>query len=141
MITGLIENYKELTVVGVFAIAMVWYLWHTTRRQANREDKREERDAKREEKVLNMVDSSLKTIEVTTTKNKALNKQIAVIQERTLKMIEKHDKESQDAFSKLCETLDNMLHSSNGGNPIVAKWIDEVKRLKVEIKKKLDKKS
>ena len=138
MITRLIENYKELTVVGVFAIAMVWYLWHTTRRQANREDKREERDAKREEKVLNMVDSSLKTIEVTTTKNKALNKQIAVIQERTLKAMDEHTGESRNVWTKLCETLDNLLRTSNGGNPEIVKIRKELEVVKKQIK--LDKK-
>jgi len=37
MIKALIENYKELTVVGVFAIMMAWYLWHQTKRQAKRD--------------------------------------------------------------------------------------------------------
>jgi hypothetical protein len=41
MIAALIENYKELTVVGVFAIMMSWYLWHQTKQQSKREDKRD----------------------------------------------------------------------------------------------------
>ena len=139
MIAFLVENWETLGVAGILLMLGVWYFIHQVNRQNRREDKREARDVKREDKVMDMVDTSLKTIETTTTKNKALNKQIAVIQERTLKMIDKHDKECQDAFSKLCETLNNILHNSNGGNPVVAKWINEVKKLKKELEKKLDK--
>ena len=135
MIATLIENYETLTVVGVFGIVMAWYLWYTTRRQAKREDKREERDEKREDKVLNMVDTSLKNIEFVTMKNKTLNKQIAVIQERTLKAMDEHKAESRDAFSKLVKSIDNLLRNSNGGNPEIIKLRNQLN----EVLKRLDK--
>ena len=136
MIATLIENYETLTIVGVFGIALAWYLWYTTRRQAIREDKREARDEKREDKVLNMVDTSLKNIEIVTMKNKTLNKQIAVIQERTLKAIDEHKVENRDAFSKLVRAIDNLLRNSNGGNPEIVKLRNQLN----ELQKKLDKK-
>lgn len=139
MITFLMENWETLGVAGILLMLGVWYFVHQVNRQNKREDKREERDVKREEKVLDMVDSSLKTIETTTTKNRALNKQIAVIQERTLKVMEKHERESQSVFGKLCETVDNILRNSNGGNPEVVKLRKELEIVKNEIK--LDKMS
>ena len=134
MIIFLMENWETLGVAGILLMLGVWYFVHQVNRQNKREDKREERDVKREEKVLDMVDSSLKTIETTTTKNKALNKQIAVIQERTLKVMEKHERESQSVFGKLCETVDNILRNSNGGNPEVVKLRKELEIVKNEIK-------
>lgn len=50
MIKALIENYETLTVVGVFALIMAWYLWHQTRAQSSRESKRGAQQLKREEK-------------------------------------------------------------------------------------------
>ena len=125
--------YAVITaLIGV----LIWYLKAQTNRQNKREDKRDVRDTKREDKIMEIVDTSLKHIELTSTENKALNKQIAVIQERTFKAIHEHKKESREALTKLCETLDNLLKTSNGGNPEVVKLRKEIEI----IKKKLDKK-
>ena len=129
MITTLIENYETLTVVGVFSIMLAWYLWHQTRAQANRESKREERDAKREDKVLNMMDTSLKNIEIATVKNKSLNKQIAVIQERTLKTMEAHKGESEAHSRELTAIIRNTLDMSNGSNPIIKKILERLNKI------------
>ncbi|GAI75666.1 unnamed protein product [marine sediment metagenome] len=50
MIKALIENYETLSVVGIFAIAIVWYLYHQTKAQTEREKKHDEQQLKREEK-------------------------------------------------------------------------------------------
>ena len=129
MIAEFIANYKELTVVGVFSIMMAWYLWYQTKHTTKREDKREERDTKREEKVLNMVDTSLRTIETTTTKNKALNKQIAVIQERTLQAVDAHRLEATEHNKDIVEIIRNTLNLSNGGNPIIKKILERLDKV------------
>jgi len=63
-------------MTGIIAAAMtalvgvvVWYLKQQTKHQIKREDKRDERDAKREEKILNIVDTSLKDMEKTVRKD------------------------------------------------------------------------
>ena len=129
MITEFIANYKELTVVGVFSIMMAWYLWYQTKGTAKREDKREERDTKREERVLDMVETSLKTVETTTTKNKALNKQIAVIQERTLQAVDAHRTEAIEHNKDIVEIIRNTLNLSNGGNPIIKKILERLDKV------------
>ncbi|MBA7575884.1 hypothetical protein ES708_17720 [subsurface metagenome] len=48
-----------IALVGV----LIWYLKAQTKRQNIREDKRDERDIKREEKILNIVDVSLVNVE------------------------------------------------------------------------------
>ena len=131
MITFLVENWETLGVAGVLLVLGAWYFIHQVKRQSNREDRREERDVKREEKVLDMVDSSLKTIEITTTKNKALNKQIAVIQERTLRTMDAHRKEAEDNSKQITEIIRNTFEMSNGGNPFIKqilKRLDKVEK-------------
>lgn len=135
MIAEFIANYKELGIAGVAILTFSWYLYHQTKASSKREDKREVRDTKREEKVLDMVDSSLKTIEITTTKNKALNKQIAVIQERTLKVMDKHRLEATEHNKEITEIIRNTLNLSNGGNPIIKKILERLDK----VEKPLDK--
>ena len=121
MIVFLMENWETLGVAGVLLMLGGWYFIHQVNRQAKREDKREERDVVREEKILDMVDTSLKNIEVTTSKNKVLNKQIAVIQERTLKVMDAHRVESEQNSKKISMMIRNTLEMSNGGNPFIKK--------------------
>ena len=135
MIAFLVENWETLGVAGVLLVVGIWYFIHQVNRQNKREDKREERDIKREEKVSNMVDSSLKTIETTTTKNKAYNKQIAIIQERTLQVMDAHRAEANGHNKQITEIIRNTLEMSNGGNPLIKKIL---KRLD-KIEKPLDK--
>ena len=129
MIAALIENYETLTVVGVFSIIIAWYLWHQTRTQTDREKKREVRDEKREDKVLNMMDTSLKNIETATIKNKSLNKQIAIIQERTLRTMEVHKGESEAHSRELTAIIRNTLDMSNGSNPIIKKILTRLDKV------------
>lgn len=86
MIAALIENYKELTVVGVFAIMMAWYLWHQTRRQSKREDKQDEERTKRQEKrdkdqkeerdyYRNLINNDMEEMHKNDTKNTGLHNQ------------------------------------------------------------------
>lgn len=129
MIATLIQNYETLTVVGVFSITMAWYLWHHARTQADREAKREVRDTKREDKVLNMMDTSLKNIEIATVKNKSLNREIAVIQERTLKTMDAHKTESEAHSRELTAIIRNTLDMSNGSNPIIKKILERLSKV------------
>lgn len=112
-------------LVGV----VVWYLKQQTKHQIKREVKRDERDEKREDKVLNMMDTSLKNIEVATIKNKSLNKQIAVIQERTLNTMEAHKTESEAHSRELTAIIRNTLDMSNGSNPIIKKILERLNKV------------
>ena len=118
MIAFLMENWETLGVAGVLLMLGGWYFINQVNRQAKREDNREERDAIREEKVLNMMDTSLKTIEITTTKNKALNKQIAMAQERIV-----------SSMSDMEQAIRNTLEVSNGGNPMIKKILQRLDKL------------
>lgn len=68
---GFITN---LGIAGVLA----WFLWHTTKQNTKRETARETRDAKREEKILNIVDTSLKDMDKTVTKDSENTEQVKI---------------------------------------------------------------
>lgn len=85
MIKALIENYKELTVVGVFAIMMAWYLWHQTKRQAKREDKHDAIQAEERKFYRTLVTNDMKELHQDNTKNAELNKESLVLQKDILK--------------------------------------------------------
>jgi len=113
MIKSLIENYKELTVVGVFAIMMAWYLWHQTRRQSKREDKQDEERAKRQEKrdeeqkeerefYRNLVTNDMNELHKDNVKNADLNnKSIALL---------KGIGDNQNKLCKLIESVDRRIN-------------------------------
>ena len=124
MIAFLMENWETLGVAGILLMLGGWYFINQVRRQAKREDKREERDIAREDKVMDMVDTTLKNIEITTMKNKALNKQIVLTQERITTYM-----------GSIEQAVRNTLEMSNGGNPFIKKIL---KRLD-KIEKPLDK--
>ena len=124
MIAFLMENWETLGVAGVLLMLGGWYFINQVKRQAKREDKREERDIAREDKVMDMVDVTLKNIEITTMKNKALNKQIVLTQERITTYMDSIE-----------QAVRNTLEMSNGGNPFIKKIL---KRLN-KIEKPLDK--
>ena len=102
MIKALIENYKELTVVGVFAIMMAWYLWHQTRMQSKREDKHDA--IQKEERLFyrNLVTNDMKELHQDNVKNADLNKQSLVLQKDMLK--------SQTGLVKLIESVDRRIN-------------------------------
>ena len=102
MIKALIENYKELTVVGVFAIMMAWYLWHQTRMQAKREDKHDA--IQKEERIFyrNLVTNDLKSLHNDGIKNSDLNNQSILL----LKDIG----ENQNKLCKLIESVDRRIN-------------------------------
>ena len=118
MIAFLIENWETLGVAGVLLMLGGWYFIHQVNRQSKREDKREARDIVREDKIINMMDTSLKTIEVTTTKNKALNKQIAMTQERIA-----------TSMGSIEQAIRNTLEMSNGKNPAIKKILERLDKL------------
>jgi len=103
MIKALIENYKELTVVGVFAIMMAWYLWHQTRMQSKREDKHDV--IQKEERIFyrNLVTNDLKSLHNDNVKNADLNNQSIVL----LKDINENQ-------TKLCALIKNVDRRING---------------------------
>ena len=118
MIKFLIENWETLGVAGVLLMLGAWYFIHQVKRQANREDKREERDIAREDKVMDMVDTSLKNIEITTMKNKVLNKQVVATQERLAV-----------SLVNIEQAVRNTLEMSNGGNPFIKKILKRLDKI------------
>lgn len=127
MIKALIENYKELTVVGVFAIAMVWYLWHQTRRQTKREEKRDAQQLKREEKHdkqqdedrafhRKLIENDLKSIHDSSLENSKLNSQSIVLVKEINKELREHNGHSREAWKKTIESLGVICDKLNDKN-------------------------
>lgn len=124
MIKTLIENYKELTVVGVFAIAIVWYLWHQTRAQTEREKKHDEQQLKREEKHdkiqeddrkfhRGLITNHLKGVHEMSLKNTELNIQGIALQKEMIKDLKDHNGDSQKAWRKINESLSAVCDKLN----------------------------
>ena len=103
MIAALIENYKELTVVGVFAIIMSWYLWHQTKQQSKREDKRDKQQDEDRLFHRNLITNDLKSLHDDNTKNTDLNNQSIIL----LKDISENQ-------TKLCTLIEGVDRKING---------------------------
>ena len=106
MIKALIENYKELTIVGVFAIMMSWYLWHQTRMQSKREDKHD--SIQKEERLFyrSLVTNDMKELHQDSLKNTELNLQGITLQKEMINDFKSHNGHSKEFSKKMVETLD-----------------------------------
>lgn len=116
MIKTLIENYKELTVVGVFAILMSWYLWHQTKRQAKRED---EHDKVQEEERLfhrDLITNDLKSLHEDSIRNTELNSQSVVLQKDMIQEFKEHNGHNKVFQEKAIESLGLICDRLNGEN-------------------------
>ena len=116
MIKALIENYETLTVVGVFAIMMAWYLWHQTRAQSKRETKH---DAIQEEERLfhrNLITNDLKGLHDNSTKNTELNSQSVILQKDMIREFKEHNGHNKVFQEKAIESLGLICDRLNGGN-------------------------
>lgn len=120
MIKALIENYKELTVVGVMAILFAWYLWHQTRAQSKREDKHDVERAKRQDQrdkeqkeerdyYRNLITNDQK-------KNVDLNIQGIAMQKEMMKEMKEHDNHSREAWKNLNGSLSAICNRLNGNS-------------------------
>ena len=69
---------------------MVWYLKCQTKRQNIREEKRDERDVKREDRILNIVDVTLKGVEKTVMKDSENTERVEMTINRLENTIENH---------------------------------------------------
>lgn len=102
MIGQLISNYGEIGALGTLVLAMVWYLYHQTKRQTRREDKRDE---ERREEVLftrNLVTNDMKELHKDSVKNAELNKESIVL----IKGVG----DNQDKLCKLIESVDKRIN-------------------------------
>lgn len=144
MIGALIENYETLTVVGVFAIMMAWYLFFSTKHQAKREDKqdteRTKRQDKRDEEQKEERDYYRGLIKNDLQKNAVLNSRSLNLQKEMTKDHESHNGHTErfsekilkslalqtDAITLVCDKL-------NGGNPDM---VEAKKRLNKDRRKK-----
>ena len=115
MIQAFIENYKELGIVGVFAIMMTWYLWHQTRMQSKREDKHDL--VEKDERLFyrNLVTNDMREIHKDNAKNAELNIQTITLQKDMAKQLEKHNGHSKKAWEKTIESLGVICDKLNGG--------------------------
>jgi len=102
MIQTFIENYKELGIVGIFAIMMAWYLYYQTRWQSRREDKHDK--IQEEERLFyrTLVNNDLKSLHNDSVKNADLNNQSIVL----LKGIG----DNQNKLCKLIESVDRRIN-------------------------------
>ena len=85
-------------------------------------------------KMWSLFEGKITNIDNNVTENKKLNKDIAVIQAQTLKNLDKYEKSSDEAWSKLLAGFDRVLELLNGRNPAIAKLRSELKELKEKVK-------
>lgn len=85
-------------------------------------------------KMWGILEGKITNIDNNVTKNKKLNKDIAVIISQTLTKLEKHDTMSNEAWGKVLTGFDRICEFLNGKNPAIAKIRAEVKELKEKIK-------
>jgi len=85
-------------------------------------------------KMWAILEGKITNIDNNVTENKKLNKDIAVIQAQTLKNLDKYERSSDEAWSKLLSGFDRILELLNGRNPAIAKLRSEMKELKEKIK-------
>ena len=116
MIKALIENYKELTVVGVFAILMSWYLWHQTKQQAKREAKTDEQQNEDRMFHRNLITNDLKSLHDDSTKNTELNSQSVILQKEMIQEFKEHNGHNKVFQEKAIESLGLICDRLNSGN-------------------------
>ena len=85
-------------------------------------------------KMWSLLEGKITNIDNNVTENKRLNKDIAVILAQTSEKMEKHDKSSIEAWSKVLTGFDRICEFLNGKNPAIAKVQAEMRALKEKIK-------
>jgi len=77
-------------VITALVGVLIWYLKCQTNRSNKREDKRDVRDALREDKILNIMDVTLKNVEKTVRKDSENTEKVEKTMSRLEKTIENH---------------------------------------------------
>jgi len=77
-------------VITALIGVLIWYLKAQTNRSNKREDKRDVRDALREDKILNIMDVTLKNVEKTVRKDSENTEKVEKTMSRLEKTIENH---------------------------------------------------
>ena len=85
-------------------------------------------------KMWSLLEGKITNIDNNVTENKRLNKDIAVILAQTSEKMDKHDKSSIEAWSKVLTGFDRICDFLNGKNPAIAKVQAEMKALREKIK-------
>ena len=85
-------------------------------------------------KMWSLLEGKITNIDNNVTENKRLNKDIAVILAQTSEKMDKHDKSSIEAWSKVLTGFDRICDFLNGKNPAIAKVQAEMRALKEKIK-------
>ena len=85
-------------------------------------------------KMWGLFEGKVTNIDNNVTENKRLNKDIAVILAQTSEKMDKHDKSSIEAWSKVLTGFDRICDFLNGKNPAIAKVQAEMKALREKIK-------
>jgi len=132
MIKMLIENYKELTIVGVFAILMSWYLWIQTKQQVKREDKRDEQQDEDRLFHRNLITNDLKHLHENGIKNTELNAQSVVLQKDMIREFKEHNGHNKVFQERAIESLGLICDRLNGGN-------SKMKTVKKKLNKEVNK--
>ena len=120
MIKLLVENYQELTVVGVFALLFVWYLMYQTKRQAKREDTQDKekfaRQEKRDKEQKEERDYYRGIITTELQNNEKLNSQGIILQREMMEDFKKHNGHAEKFSIKVVESLGLICDKMNGGS-------------------------
>lgn len=133
----MIENYGDVAGLSIFIGLMVWYFKHTTRRQAEREDKQDTERATIQEKhdkdQKEERDYYRKVIDGGMHKNAILNAKGITLTKEMMKDFKNHNGHSEKFSEKVIETLSLMCGKLNGKSP---EMMAAKKKLKNDRRKK-----
>ena len=114
----MIENYGDVTALSILVGLMVWYFKHTTKRQAEREDKHDVERAIREENrdkeqadernyYRNLIDGGMR-------KNVALNIKGITLTKEMIKDFKSHNGHAKEFSEKMIKTLNEICNRAFG---------------------------
>jgi len=87
------------TNLGIMG-ALAWFLWFTTKQNNKREVARETRDCKREEKILNIMDTSIKDMQETVKRDSENTEKVEKVMTRLDNTINNHLVHSIEGLTK-----------------------------------------
>ena len=135
----MIENYGDVTALSILVGLMVWYFKHTTKRQAEREDKQDiikaKKELKHDEEQKEERNYYRKVIDGSLQKNAVLNAKSLSLQKKMMKDFKDHNGHSEKFSEKVIETLSLMCGKLNGKSPdmvLAKKRLNDDRRKKVE---------
>ncbi|MFO8066557.1 MAG: hypothetical protein R6U11_03145 [Bacteroidales bacterium] len=133
----LVETWLQLGFVGVIIIVFLYQYICNNREERKESKKTNETITEINTKIFNLFTEEMKFIAQDSHDNKKLNKDIMVILAQMQKLMQKHDDNSRESWTKVLRLLTEMCETMNGQNPAIKKLQDKI----VVIQEKIDEKT